>query len=84
MASSGRRHGQRCFGNRAECGKLNYMEAKLAHLEARVDGHDEDIRRLVANDDRLFDRLDRQYQWILGLLVAILVAAVSTLIGVVI
>jgi len=60
------------------------MEAKIAHLEARVDGHDEDIRRLVANDDRLFDRLDRQYQWILGLLVAILVAAVSTLIGVVI
>ena len=84
MASSGQRHGQRCFGNRAGCGKLNNMEAKIAHLEARVDGHDEDIRRLVANDDRLFDRLDRQYQWILGLLVAILVAAVSTLIGVVI
>jgi hypothetical protein len=66
----------------AECGKLNTMEAKLAHLEARVDGHDEDIKRLIANDDRLFDRLDRQYQWTLGLLVAILIAVISTLVGV--
>ena len=66
----------------AGCGKLDDMEAKLAHLEARVDGHDEDIRRLVANDDRLFDRLDRQYQWTLGLLVAILIAVISTLVGV--
>jgi len=66
----------------AGCGKLDDMEAKIAHLEARVDGHDEDIRRLVANDDRLFDRLDRQYQWTLGLLVAILIAVISTLVGV--
>lgn len=65
-----------------ECDKLNGMEAKLAAIEARVDGHDDDIKRLIANDDRLFDRLDRQYQWTLGLLVAILIAAISTLIGV--
>ncbi len=66
----------------SECDKLNTMEAKLAKIEARVDGHDHDIQRLVANDDRLFDRLDRQYQWTLGLLVAILIAVISTLIGV--
>ena len=58
------------------------MEAKLAAIEARVDGHDDDIKRLIANDDRQFDRLDRQYQWTLGLRVALLIAAISTLIGV--
>ena len=58
------------------------LAPKVAHLEARVDGHDDDIARLAANDDRLFDRLDRQNQWVIGLLVAILLAVLSGVVGV--
>ena len=59
------------------------LAPKVAHLEARVDGHDDDIQRLAANDDRLFDRLDRQNQWVIGLLLAILLAVMSGILGVV-
>ncbi|MEM8876180.1 MAG: hypothetical protein AAGD32_18190, partial [Planctomycetota bacterium] len=57
-------------------------ELEPAVLKARIDGHDDDINRLSRNDDRLFDRLDRQNQWIIGLLVAILLAVLSAVIGI--
>ncbi|MEM9521550.1 MAG: hypothetical protein AAGA37_19730 [Actinomycetota bacterium] len=57
------------------------MEADFAALRTRVDGHDEDIERLERNDERLFDRLDRQNQWIIGLLVSILLAVLSVGLG---